>query len=246
MEENRLSRGPDHMTDQAIMVGDFHLKRIKNDILLRPEERIVTTKPAPTLKDALSVLENFKGRGSCIVIHTGTNDLKSKDEKVIVDLTGKCINEAVKKAEKVVISTIIPPYDELELNTKAQMVDAFITQAFSNKESIIISDNCNLNTRMDNAGKFFILDRLHLNEQGTKIFASNLKTSVCNALGIGPKRQEMGYRKGGYRGKNFDNSYNRSHKGYYGNYRRDYHREYYGNYGRDYQENFNGRCNEDY
>eukprot|EP00794_Sanderia_malayensis_P016225 gene16225-17861_t len=149
-----------------------------------------------------------------IVIHTGTNDLRdgiSADE---------IINSAKKTADIILsrnanahltFSAIIPRGDNELLDIERQDVNLKMLKWCHNQERIEFVDNTNLSVRGGINVKMYAQDKIHLNETGTKLPASNIGFSLKIQLQIAhlyqvPNRNPrgQGFRRRGSRNPQFD------------------------------------------
>ena len=182
-DPEKLAGKPQKAND-VILLGDSMLKGLKADWLLKNEGRVTKIKFAPTLQEAKQELQSIT-ETNCIMLHCGTNDAKSTSIDEMVELTKECVDTACQKAEKVVLSTIIPRYDDSNLKLKIQLFNARIAEMYFSDDKVVICDNSILNVREDQVGRYFdIKDKVHLSKDGNSTFASNIKISVCKALNL--------------------------------------------------------------
>eukprot|EP00112_Aurelia_sp_Birch-Aquarium-sp1_P022992 Seg6685.1 transcript_id=Seg6685.1/GoldUCD/mRNA.D3Y31 product="hypothetical protein" protein_id=Seg6685.1/GoldUCD/D3Y31 len=176
---------PPRKANDVILLGDSMLfKGLQADWLLKNEGRVTKIKFAPTLQEAKQELQNI-AETSCIMLHCGTNNLKSSTIDEMVQLTKDCVVEACQKAAQVVLSTIIPRYDDSNLKLKIQLFNARIAEIYFKDDKIVLCDNSILNVREDQVGRYFdIKDKVHLSKDGNSTFASNVKVSICKALNL--------------------------------------------------------------
>ena len=50
--------------------------------------------------------------------------------------------------------------------------------------NIYICDNSNMSLRPESFSRFFNDDKIHINKEGAKVFANNIKFSICKLLNI--------------------------------------------------------------
>ena len=86
--------------------------------------------------------------------------------------------------ENIIISSVIPRYDSMQLKINAQLYNAKLMERFVDNPNIYICDNSNLSLRPESFGRFFNDDKIHINEDGAEVFANNIKFSVCKSLNI--------------------------------------------------------------
>ena len=176
--------GKPQKANDVILLGDSMFKGLKADWLLKNEGRVTKIKFAPTLQEAKQELQSI-AEANCIMLHCGTNDAKSTAIDEMVKLTKECVDTACQKAEKVVLSTIIPRYDDSSLRLKIQLFNARIAEMYFNDDKVVICDNSILTVREDQVGRYFdINDKVHLSKDGNSTFASNIKISICKAMNL--------------------------------------------------------------
>ena len=152
--------------------------------------------------------------------HTGTSNLKDYSVEEMITHTREAVDKGLKIANHVIISIIIPRYDNPVLNVKAQKFNTQIFECYIKHEDVRVNDNCNLSLRPDQVEKFFNEEgAVHLNDHGTSVFAHNIKFSIANTLGVRIIRSksqsspnQSQYKKGKIRGHNkYRSSKNKPH-----------------------------------
>ena len=164
--------------DECVIIGDSLVKHLNTDWLLVKEGVAVKYRKASKIEDVQNALDGITSQSRCIVLHVGTNNLQSTPTDEIVDALVKSADQAKTISQKVIVSTITPRYDNASLNIKAQLINATLQDKLAKKQGISINDNSNLNVRPNYTGKFYSDDKLHLSEQGNKIFAQNVKMAI--------------------------------------------------------------------
>ena len=86
--------------------------------------------------------------------------------------------------ENIIISSVIPRYDSMQLKINAQLYDAKLMERFVDNPNIYICDNSILSLRPESFSRFFNDNKIHINEEGAKVFAKNMKFSICESLNI--------------------------------------------------------------
>ena len=107
-----------------------------------------------------------------MVVHVGTNDLKSKDAITVVDNIAK-VKETIKTISpktKVLISMLTNRYDNEELEYKVTALNEEIKRSFQTD----VIDNSNLEETCVNKGG------LYLSRKGTIHLAMNYKQMLSN------------------------------------------------------------------
>ena len=175
-KDKPLSEPPD-----VVIIHDSLFKDITEGIL-KNEGLTVRKIWAPRIKDAYSAIESMQIKPKAILVHTSTNDLKflGEDEivKGIIDTYHLTKNWGV----KFIWSDITPRTDNIELNAKAQLVNALVGWKLAKCDGIIFCRNDNFyECGVINASLFE--DEVHLNsDKGAGILAQNARFAICRAL----------------------------------------------------------------
>eukprot|EP00794_Sanderia_malayensis_P001292 gene1292-1426_t len=212
---NAISNGYTMIIITRTIIGDSIVKHIQtNKILSKNPEINVNKIIAYTWSQVEeTVADQNLTLPDNIVIHTGTNDLRdgiSADE---------IINSAKKTADIILsrnanahltFSAIIPRGDNELLDIERQDVNLKMLKWCHNQERIEFVDNTNLVRGGINV-KMYAQDKIHLNETGTKLPASNIGFSLKIQLQIAhlyqvPNRNPrgQGFRRRGSRNPQFD------------------------------------------
>ena len=77
------------------------------------------------------------------IFHTGTNNLKSNSIEEMIRCTREAVDKGLKIDDHVIISAIIPRYDDPMLNVKAQKFNTQIFECYMEHEDVRVNDNCN-------------------------------------------------------------------------------------------------------
>ena len=105
------------------------------------------------------------------------------------------VNKALSKAKKVVVGTIVGREDENDLKYKIDLINANTKYTYRENERVFICDNDNLRDP-----KFRWTDKLHLNDHGTAVLATNLKYKIAKTLGIEVRKKDRSTYGGRYYG----------------------------------------------
>ena len=119
-----------------------------------------------------------------IVLEAWTRDLERLEVEEINQRIVDIVEKALTKAEKVVVSTIINRTDVRDIDLKLNSVNSFINLKYKRNDSVIICDNFKLRNN-----KFRKKDNLHLNDDGVRLFATNLKYAIAGAIGVRVKQK---------------------------------------------------------
>ena len=196
------------------VISDSMLKLIKPSGLIAEKNMKITKKWSANIEEAIKVTEEIN-KAKCMIFHVGTNDLKHVPVDIMVQSMSKLIDLAATKSDHVIISNIIPRYDDNQLYIKLQMLNAKLSEMYlDGSEKVTISDNMNLGVRADYMSKYYDSDNIHINEDGSKILASNIKMTLHKKLNIripvkqrrsssSPKRDQAPYHRGTRGGYNY-------------------------------------------
>ncbi len=173
--------------DEVVILHDSMCAKV-NDTLLSRENVRVKKVWAPDFERMEDSLDDVNAK--VVVLEALTRDLaKMEVEEMNQKIVG-LVSKAVTKADKVVLSTIIRREDIDDIDLKADLVNAHIKLKYKRNEDVIICDNYALYDTI-----FRKEDKLHLNDDGVKIFASNMKYAIAEAVGVQVKQKQ---RKGNY------------------------------------------------
>ena len=162
--------------DEVVIFHDSLCGKI-NDTLLSREKLKVKKVWAPDMARMEEALDHVDAK--VIVLEAWTRDLDRLEVEEMNQRIIDLVSKAATKAEKVVISTIVNREDVEDIDLKVNSVNAFINLKYKRNESVIVCDNYKLynsNFRKD--------DKLHLNDDGVPVLASNLKYAIAEAAGV--------------------------------------------------------------
>ena len=166
------------------VISDSMLKLIKPEGLIAENNMKITKKWSANIEEAIKVTEEIN-KAKCMIFHVGTNDLKHVPVDIMVQSMSKLIDLAATKSDHIIISNIIPRYDDNQLYIKLQMFNAKLSEMYlDGSEKVTISDNINLGVRADYMSKYYDSDNIHINEDGSKILAFNIKMTLHKKLNI--------------------------------------------------------------
>ena len=135
---------------------------------------------AAKLSDRVPVLSKIT-HAKCIILHVGTNDLKNSSSDDMLNMTDQIINKCEYITENIIISSVIPRYDSIQLKINAQLYNAKLMERFVDNPNIYICDNSNLSLRPESFSRFFNDDKIRINEEGAEVFVNNIKFSICKS-----------------------------------------------------------------
>ena len=166
------------------VISDSMLKLIKPEGLIAENNMKITKKWSANIEEAIKVTEEIN-KAKCMIFHVGTNDLKHVPVDIMVQSMSKLIDMAATKSDHIIISNIIPRYDDNQLYIKLQMFNAKLSEMYlDGSEKVTISDNMNLGVRADYMSKYYDSDNIHISEDGSKILASYIKMTLHKKLNI--------------------------------------------------------------
>lgn len=165
---------------------NYNLNKIQAFILEQTERKIRNLHPACLV----------------LVLHTLTNDLKTKTPTTCIDEMDricKTIHELYSNT-KIILSLPTPRSDSQEYNNKGQLITAMIKDKFRANELITVCDNSNLTYKGEVIPRFIDeKDGFHLTNNA--MLASNIRDSIDIALGLprrSPRRQANSRRGRGH------------------------------------------------
>ena len=176
-EDEEEEREDEDGSDGVVIFHDSMCRNV-NDSLLSREQIKVKKVWAPDIVSMEEALDTTNAK--VIVLAAFTRDLGNGMEvdemnQKIVGLVSK----ALTKAEKVVLSTIIRREDIDDIDLKADLVNAHMILKYKRNENVVVCNNYQLYD-----GQFRKNDKLHLNDDGVRIFASSLKYAIAEALDV--------------------------------------------------------------
>ena len=116
--------------------------------------------------------------------------------------------QTVNPKMKIILSNVAPRGDSKIYNINWQELNVKLLKEYNLNPRITFCDHNNLARNGSTAKQFYAVDKIHLNENGTKVLASNISTAIKNVLGI--KAQNHNFTKRGNR----NNRYRHLGKGY--------------------------------
>ena len=110
-----------------------------------------------------------------VILHTGCNDIRSKDApSVIVSRIVALADKMQKEKRKVTVSTLIPRNDSNELNEKTEAVNAELKEMCSQRDIDIIE-----HSKLEQ--KIHVSGSVHLCRAETSAFAGNITRYLKNS-----------------------------------------------------------------
>lgn len=175
---------------------------------------------AYTLQETESQIRNLETIPNVIVLHSLTNDLKTKSPQECVNKMGELVQtiQDLYNNTKIVISLPTPRSDNKSLNNNASIISAMLKDKFQDETNTVsLCDNSNLAYKGEPIEKYFDnRDGVHLNQNGVSLLAANIRDSIDRVLNLPSRRKTHNvYSRGtGYRGYRY-----RGRRPYRGSYR---------------------------
>ncbi|CAC5374668.1 unnamed protein product [Mytilus coruscus] len=131
-------------------------------------------------------ISTFTDTPDMLVLHSLTNDLKTKQPTQCIDRLFDIVSEASSKWPllKCVISFTTPRRDSITNFTNAQIIKALLKQKFSGIDNIYFADHTNMLVNGNPNDNLLCEDKIHLNDKGISILASNIKRAIHTGLHI--------------------------------------------------------------
>ena len=156
---------------------------------------------APTIEHALEAVNKLH-KFEIIIIHTGVNNLKSQSPEYVASQYRTLVQEATRKADRIVLSLPIPSLTK-PWNDKINQFKRLVEIGVRDSPVITVCNNNNFKY-YDNPVARYLADDVHPNEEGTRVLAGNLIRCVF-------KPQTTQQNSNSYRPRNSRYS-NRSHE----------------------------------
>jgi hypothetical protein len=186
---NSQTNDPTDAVDEAksrkiLLMGNSHIKHIKTNYFL--QNCIVDNLSVFSFKEASDKLLEAAEDYECINVQFFTNDLRNSPPNECVNLCNQLIEDIKSHCPfaKIIISLPFPCLKNKPLNDKIATCNVLVQYEYLNTPSVSLCDNSGLSARGMPMKKFLANDGLHLNNQGMKVYVSNIKHCVRKCLGI--------------------------------------------------------------
>ncbi len=170
---------------EEVVILHESMCRYVNNTLLSREKVNVKKVWAPDINKMEEALDDVSS--NVVVLEAWTRDLVRMDVNDMNQRIDDLVSKALTKAEKVVVSTIINRDDVEDIDLKLDSVNAFMKLKYKRNDSVIVCDNYKLRN-----SKFRNRDKIHLNDDGVKVFASNLKYAIADAADVRVIKKQYG------------------------------------------------------
>ncbi|CAH1270958.1 Hypp4525 [Branchiostoma lanceolatum] len=212
VKETEVS-GSNQKQKRVVLIGDSNAHKLKPNLLC-PTADIPMPYWSPNLFTAPTVMENISKEDTTpntVILHMGTNDIMGKSKEtviseveVVVSTTRSLFPEA-----EIVISAVPPRRDSdyrPNLNKDIAAINHHVEDMCKSNESLIYVNHSQMWTDGDYNPNVFEKDGYHLNNDGVRILAFNLKRQATSALGLTPaKNNTKSPRNNGRSNANKDN-----------------------------------------
>ena len=155
-----------------MVVGDSIVKRVKGwELSTKDDLFVVRSFPGAKTDDIESYIKpTLKNKPERIIIHDGTNDLKSNTPQSIADNILSLAKSNPRENNPVLVSSIVPRKDRLYKKGKEVNI---ILEKRCNEMNLLFISNGNIRTRYH-----CNYDGLHLNDKGAMLFTENIPSAL--------------------------------------------------------------------
>ena len=99
--------------------------------------------------------------------------------------------QTVNQKMKIILSNIAPRGDNEIYDINRQELNVKLLKEYNLNPRITFCDHNSLARNGSTANQFCAVENIHLNENGTKMLASNISTAIKNVLGIKAKNHKF-------------------------------------------------------
>ncbi|KAI8517759.1 hypothetical protein Bbelb_037760 [Branchiostoma belcheri] len=182
---------------RVVIIGDSNAQKLK-PALLSPTADVPKPYWAPTLPGKLSTLEELskdKSPPSTVIFHVGTNDVVAKSKEEIVDDFDTMISstQSLFPNAEVVISAVPPrrgSRQNPEVNNNILDINNHLRDRCQANSSFTFVSHAKLWSNGDYNKAMFERDGYHLNSDGVRVLAYNIKKQATQPLGLEPRNLE--------------------------------------------------------
>ena len=162
----------------VVLLHDSICKRINNTILSR-EGVSVQMIPTFTLTQVVDELEHLTAPRKAIVVHVGVNDLKTDDAPTVAERTIYVTNLLRTKFPHlpIILSNIVE-CDDKHAQDAINLINGTVNLKYDSDPNIHTSRHHIQKWGRSNG------DGIHLNDEGTRTLAGDLKNTITQVLGI--------------------------------------------------------------
>ncbi|KAI8496788.1 hypothetical protein Bbelb_254430 [Branchiostoma belcheri] len=155
----------------------------------------------PTVFEKLAKEDNAP---QTVILHVGTNDVMAKPKDTIIsdfEMTVSTTQSLFPDTE-IVVSAVPPRRDSSyrpHANADIAEINTHLQNLCSSNEQLTYVNHPQLWSNNDYCPNFYESDGYHLNGDGVRIIASNLKKQATSALGLPPRKHNRSPRRQSYK-----------------------------------------------
>ncbi|KAI8502249.1 hypothetical protein Bbelb_198370 [Branchiostoma belcheri] len=181
---------------RVVLIGDSNAQKLKPNLLC-PNVDMPRPYWSPNLFTTPTVLEELSKENNTpqtVILHVGTNDVMAKPKDTIIsefEMTVSTTQSLFPDAE-IVVSAVPPRRDSNyrpHANTDIVAINTHLQNLCSSNVQLTYVNHAQLWSSDDYNQNFYESDGYHLNGDGVRIIASNLKRQATSALGLPPGRK---------------------------------------------------------
>ena len=179
MDRRPKSRKPTQ-NKKVIVVGTSNTRAIDMD-RFSTANWFATWVEGMTISQATAQINTIDFEPDCVVVHSGTNDLETKDTDLLITQHTEMIKHYRERFpdSQIVISALLPRKGH---SRNVYKINAALQKEYSRQDNTVFYSNSHFRIP-ENLPDFFIADDpKHLNKAGLNVFISGLKKSVSNSL----------------------------------------------------------------
>ena len=185
--QNRSDFGPKEIR----LIGDSLVKHVIPGRLIRESDVKVIKHDTYHLGEIKSLIDSENSGFKNVdvsAIHCGTNDIKEQTADTCLEKMKAIVDslQTVNPTMKINPSDIVPRGDNEISDINWQELNVKLLKEYNLNPRITFCDHNNLARNGSTANQFYAVDKIHLNENGTKVLASNISTAVKNVLRTKP------------------------------------------------------------
>ena len=158
------------------------------------------------------MIKHLENTPTLLVLHSFTNDLKSKSPSDCVDKMCDIVNDIreLYPKTKIIISHPTPRNDSDDFNIKGQLISVMIKDKLRGNTMVSFCDNSNMCYKGEALSRYISdQDGYYLSPNGISILASNIRDSIDEALNLPKRIPRREYRQYPRRDRGYNNNYNR-------------------------------------
>ncbi|KAI8484866.1 hypothetical protein Bbelb_374630 [Branchiostoma belcheri] len=187
---------------RIVLIGDSNAQKLKPNLLC-PNADMPRPYWSPNLFTTPTVLEKLAKEDNApqtVILHVGTNDVMAKPKDTIIsdfEMTVSTTQSLFPDTE-IVVSAVPPRRDSSyrpHANADIAEINTHLQNLCSSNEQMTYVNHPQLWSNNDYCPNFYESDGYHLNGDGVRIIASNLKKQATSALGLPPRKHNRSPRR---------------------------------------------------